>query len=40
MGGALFFFAEVPKVRDDIMLKVPFLADYFKKEVPPEDNPF
>jgi hypothetical protein len=36
---ALFFFAEVPKVRDDIMMKTP-LASFFKKEVAPEDNPF
>ena len=36
---ALFFFAEVPKVRDDIMMRTP-LAGFFKKEVAPEDNPF
>ena len=37
---ALFFFAEVPRVREDIMKKIPVLGDYFIKEVPPEDNPF
>ncbi|KAF2688674.1 hypothetical protein K458DRAFT_384852 [Lentithecium fluviatile CBS 122367] len=37
---ALFFFAEVPRVREDIMKKVPILGDYFKVEIPPEDNPF
>ncbi|KAK3216593.1 hypothetical protein GRF29_1g385772 [Pseudopithomyces chartarum] len=37
---ALWFFAEVPRVRDDIMLKVPILGNYFVKEVAPEDNPF
>lgn len=37
---ALFFFAEVPRVRTDIMEKVPILGDYFVKEIPPEDNPF
>ncbi|KAK8220760.1 ubiquinol-cytochrome-c reductase complex subunit-domain-containing protein [Phyllosticta capitalensis] len=37
---ALFFFAEVPRVRDDIMIKVPIIGDYFVKEIPPEDNPF
>ncbi|KAH7089492.1 ubiquinol-cytochrome-c reductase complex subunit-domain-containing protein [Paraphoma chrysanthemicola] len=37
---ALFFFAEVPKVRDDIMKKVPVLGDFFVKEIAPEDNPF
>lgn len=37
---ALFFFAEVPKVRDDIMKKVPVLSSFFTKEIAPEDNPF
>lgn len=37
---ALFFFAEVPKVRDDIMLKIPYINKYFVKEIAPEDNPF
>jgi hypothetical protein len=37
---ALFFFAEVPRVRDDIMLKIPGVGSYFVKEIPPEDNPF
>ncbi|KAF2129083.1 hypothetical protein P153DRAFT_357545 [Dothidotthia symphoricarpi CBS 119687] len=37
---ALFFFAEVPKVRDDIMLKIPVINKYFIKEIAPEDNPF
>ncbi|KAF1970123.1 hypothetical protein BU23DRAFT_474948 [Bimuria novae-zelandiae CBS 107.79] len=37
---ALFFFAEVPRVRKDIMQKVPILGDYFIQEIPPEDNPF
>ncbi|KAF2243205.1 hypothetical protein BU26DRAFT_554770 [Trematosphaeria pertusa] len=37
---ALFFFAEVPRVREDIMKKIPILGDYFIKEIPPEDNPF
>ncbi|KAF2837133.1 hypothetical protein M501DRAFT_986928 [Patellaria atrata CBS 101060] len=37
---ALFFFAEVPRVRQDIMEKVPILGPYFHHEVPPEDNPF
>lgn len=36
---ALFFFAEVPKVRDDIMMRTP-LGSFFKKEIAPEDNPF
>ena len=37
---ALFFFAEVPKVRDDIMLRIPVINKYFVKEIAPEDNPF
>ncbi|OAL55391.1 hypothetical protein IQ07DRAFT_639075 [Pyrenochaeta sp. DS3sAY3a] len=37
---ALWFFAEVPKVRDDIMKKVPILDKFFTKEIAPEDNPF
>ncbi|KAF2199449.1 hypothetical protein GQ43DRAFT_398716 [Delitschia confertaspora ATCC 74209] len=37
---ALFFFAEVPKVRDDIMIKVPIIGEYFEKKIAPEDNPF
>lgn len=37
---ALFFFAEVPRVREDIMKKVPILGNYFHVEIPPEDNPF
>ncbi|PNS13888.1 hypothetical protein CAC42_1379 [Sphaceloma murrayae] len=37
---ALFFFGEVPKVRNDILSKVPIIGDYFVREIPPEDNPF
>jgi len=37
---ALFFFAEVPRVRDDIMKKIPLLDKFFTNEIPPEDNPF
>lgn len=37
---AIFFFAEVPRVREDIMKKVPVLGNYFKVEIAPEDNPF
>ncbi|CAL8580722.1 hypothetical protein XPA_006442 [Xanthoria parietina] len=37
---ALFFFADVPKVRRDIMQKLPVVGDYFVREVPPSDNPF
>ncbi|KAJ9628241.1 hypothetical protein H2204_009501 [Knufia peltigerae] len=37
---ALFFFGEVPKVRNDILSKVPVIGEYWVREVPPEDNPF
>lgn len=37
---AIFFFAEVPRVREDIMKKVPILGSYFNVEIAPEDNPF
>jgi hypothetical protein len=37
---ALFFFAGVPRVRTDILEKVPILGSYFHHEIPPEDNPF
>lgn len=36
---ALFFFAEIPRVRQDIFDKTP-LGKYLHKEVAPEDNPF
>ena len=36
----LFFFGEVPKVRNDILSKMPVIGDYFVREIPPEDNPF
>ncbi|KAG9534491.1 hypothetical protein KCU61_g9291, partial [Aureobasidium melanogenum] len=37
---ALFFFADIPRVRKDIMQKVPFIGSHFIREVAPEDNPF
>jgi len=37
---ALFFFCDVPRVRIDIMEKIPVLGDYFVKKIAPEDNPF
>lgn len=37
---ALFFFGEVPKVRNDILSKIPIVGDFWVREVPPEDNPF
>ncbi|GKZ16943.1 hypothetical protein AbraIFM66951_010660 [Aspergillus brasiliensis] len=37
---ALFFFGEIPRVRRDILQKVPFLDEYFDRTIAPEDNPF
>jgi len=37
---ALFFFGEIPRVRTDILSKVPVIGPYWVREVPPEDNPF
>ena len=37
---ALFFFDEVPRVREDILRKVPIIGNYFVREIPDEDNPF
>jgi len=37
---ALFFFAEVPRFRKDIVEKIPVVGDYFHVEIAPEDNPF
>jgi len=37
---ALYFFSEVPKVRKDIMQKLPLIGDSFIREIPPSDNPF
>ncbi|GLA33067.1 hypothetical protein AnigIFM63326_002149 [Aspergillus niger] len=35
---ALFFFGEIPRVRRDILQKVPFLDEYFDRTIAPEDN--
>jgi hypothetical protein len=37
---AVFFFGEVPRVRNDILRRVPFLDEYFDRSIPAEDNPF
>ena len=31
---------QVPKVRSDILSKLPVVGEYFVREIPPEDNPF
>lgn len=35
---AVFFFGEVPRVRKDILQKLPFLDTYLDRTVAPEDN--
>ncbi|TVY14232.1 hypothetical protein LARI1_G006561 [Lachnellula arida] len=35
---ALFFFSDIPKVRNDIMIKLPVIGDHFVKEIPASDN--
>ena len=37
---ALYFFSQVPRVREDIIEPIPFIGEFFHKETPPEDNPF
>lgn len=37
---AIFFFGEVPRIRKDILQKIPVIGDYWVREIPPEDNPF
>lgn len=38
--GLVLFFDEVPRVRKDILQKLPIVGSYFLREIPPEDNPF
>ena len=37
---AVFFFGEVPRVRKDILMKIPIIGGYWERSIPPEDNPF
>ncbi|KAI9849381.1 MAG: hypothetical protein M1838_000186 [Thelocarpon superellum] len=37
---AIYFLEGVPRVRKDILQRVPVLGDYWVREVPPSDNPF
>jgi len=37
---ALFFFDGVPRVKNDILSKIPIIGNHFVKEIAPEDNPF
>lgn len=35
---ALFFFTDIPRVRKDIVTKIPIIGQYYVKEVPASDN--
>ncbi|CAG8974480.1 hypothetical protein HYALB_00011630 [Hymenoscyphus albidus] len=37
---ALYFFSDIPRVRNDIMVKIPIIGSHFRKEIPASDNPF
>lgn len=36
--GALFFLEGVPRVRRDILQRLPTLGEYWDREIPPSDN--
>lgn len=36
--GLLLFFGEVPRVRNDILQRIPVLGPYWRREIAPEDN--
>lgn len=35
---AVFFFGEIPRVRKDILQKLPFFKTYLDRTIAPEDN--
>ena len=35
---AVYFFGEVPRVREDILGKLPIIGGYWDRSIPPEDN--
>ncbi|KAK6531591.1 hypothetical protein TWF694_002776 [Orbilia ellipsospora] len=37
---ALFFAEGIPRVRKDILQKIPVFGSYWIREIPPSDNPF
>ncbi|KAI1382654.1 ubiquinol-cytochrome-c reductase complex subunit-domain-containing protein [Hypoxylon trugodes] len=36
----IFYASGIPRVQKDILQKVPFLGNYYIKEIPASDNPF
>ena len=35
---ALFFFSDIPRVRKDIVQKIPIIGPHYIKEIPASDN--
>lgn len=35
---AVFFLGEVPRVREDILMKIPVIGSYWERSIAPEDN--
>ncbi|KAM0666993.1 hypothetical protein ACQRIT_005682 [Beauveria bassiana] len=38
--GALLFTSGIPRIQHDILDKIPGMAQFYRKEVHPQDNPF
>ncbi|KAI1798613.1 ubiquinol-cytochrome-c reductase complex subunit-domain-containing protein [Daldinia bambusicola] len=38
--GVIYYASGIPRVREDILQKIPFIGGYFIKEIPASDNPF
>lgn len=36
----LFYASGIPRVQNDILMKVPGLRNYYVKDIPASDNPF
>ncbi|CZT19077.1 related to ubiquinol cytochrome c reductase 8.5 kDa subunit [Ramularia collo-cygni] len=36
----IFFFDGLPRLQKDVLGKIPFLSQFYNKEIAPEDNPF
>lgn len=34
----IFYASGIPRVQNDILMKIPFLEKYYVKEIPPSDN--
>ncbi|KAH7312420.1 ubiquinol-cytochrome-c reductase complex subunit-domain-containing protein [Stachybotrys elegans] len=38
--GALLFVSGIPRIQKDILMYIPFVSNYYVKEIHPADNPF